>query len=94
MKNNFRKTLLVALFLITSATYAETIPANPKYIFLFIGDGMGLAHITLTEGYLGAISKNEKHIEELDFTKFPVVGLVRTFSKNKFITDSAAAGTD
>ncbi len=87
MKNSFRNLFLVVLILLSSNSYSA------KYIFYFIGDGMGLAHITLTEGYLGAISKNEKHIEELDFTKFPVVGLVRTFSKNKFITDSAAAGT-
>lgn len=63
-----------------------------KYCFLFIGDGMGVAQVNLTEAYLAAI-KNEKGFEQLSFTQFPHAGLVSTYADNRFITCSAAAGT-
>lgn len=63
-----------------------------KYCFLFIGDGMGVAQVNLTEAYLAAID-NKKGFEQLSFTQFPHAGLVKTFASNRFITCSAAAGT-
>jgi alkaline phosphatase len=67
-------------------------PKKVKYVFLFIGDGMGLAEVNLAEAYLAAI-KNEIGFEHLNFTKFPQVGLVSTYANNAMITCSAAAGT-
>jgi alkaline phosphatase len=67
-------------------------PRKAKYVFLFIGDGMGLAQVNLTEAYLAAI-KNEIGFEHLNFTKFPQVGLASTYANNAMITCSAAAGT-
>ena len=67
-------------------------PEKAKYVFLFIGDGMGLAQVNLTEAYLAAL-KNEIGFEHLNFTKFPQAGLVSTFANNRMITCSAAAGT-
>jgi len=75
--------LLVFIFSISS--YAK----NPKNIFLFIGDGMGIAHLALTERYLEEFVDKEG----LAFTKFPVAGFSKTYAHNKYITDSAAAGT-
>ena len=63
-----------------------------KYAFLFIGDGMGVAQVNLTEAYLAAI-ENKKGFEQLSFTQFPEAGLVKTNANNRFITCSAAAGT-
>ena len=63
-----------------------------KYVFFFIGDGMGLQQVTLTETYL-AYEKGVKGRELLNFSKFPVTGLVSTYSANADITCSAAAGT-
>ncbi len=65
---------------------------NAKYCFLFIGDGMGVAQINLTEAYLATINK-EKGFHQLSFTQFPHVGLVSTYANDRFITCSAAAGT-
>ncbi len=53
---------------------------SPKYVFLFIGDGMGYEHLKLAT-------------EELSFANFPVKGELMTHSADKDITDSAAAGT-
>lgn len=65
---------------------------TPKYVFLFIGDGMSQAHISLTEAYL-ASQKGIIGNESFSFTGFPVTGLVTTFSANSYITCSSAAGT-
>ncbi|MEG1587669.1 MAG: alkaline phosphatase, partial [Bacteroidales bacterium] len=52
---------------------------------------MGFNHVHATELYLAALSGSQD--SSLLFTKFPYAGIVKTFSKNKSITDSAAAGT-
>jgi len=67
-------------------------PQKVKYVFLFIGDGMGLAQVNLTEAYLAAL-EDKVGFEPLNFTKFPQVGLVSTFANDQMITCSAAAGT-
>ena len=48
-------------------------PSKIKYCFLFVGDGMGVAQVNLTEAYLAAIHGN-KGFEKLSFTGFPVTG--------------------
>lgn len=55
----------------------------PHNIIVFIGDGMGVAHITA-----GKIAAGTLHLE-----RFPVSGLVTTHSANRLVTDSAAATT-
>ena len=63
-----------------------------KYVFLFIGDGMGFSHISLTEAYKAALD-NKKGSEPLTFTQFPVMGMATTYSESNPITCSSAAGT-
>jgi alkaline phosphatase len=65
---------------------------TPKYIFLFIGDGMSQSHISLTEAYL-ATQKGVIGNEPFSFTKFPVTGFATTYSASSYITCSSAAGT-
>ena len=65
---------------------------TPKYVFLFIGDGMGLAHVAATDSYL-AYQDSCYGGSYLSFTSFPVTGLTRTWCANTGVTDSAAAGT-
>jgi len=67
-------------------------PQKAKYVFLFIGDGMGLAQVNLTEAYLAAL-EDKVGFEHLNFTKFPRVGLASTYANDQMITCSAAAGT-
>lgn len=64
----------------------------PKYIFLFIGDGMGMNHVELAQLYLEkAGTAMEEH--SLLFPKFPVVTQVGTRSASHLITCSSAAAT-
>jgi alkaline phosphatase len=65
---------------------------TPKYVFLFIGDGMGLAQVAATEAYLSA-KEGAVGSKNLPFSDFPVIGLMTTFSANRYVTCSSAAGT-
>lgn len=83
---------LVSLFLFSCTTLknneqCEELNKKPKYIFLFIGDGMGLNHVNLAKYYY-----KEKG-EDINFTNFPTFGISTTSSKNSVITDSGAAGS-
>lgn len=66
--------------------------AEPRYVFYFIGDGMGPTQVLMAEMYLaeleGKIDRNK-----LFMTSMPYSGQVATFSRSNGITDSSAAGT-
>lgn len=66
--------------------------ASPKYIFYFIGDGMGLSQANTAEAYLGAIN-NTNGIQKLKLNTLPKQGFYTTYATDRFITGSAAAGT-
>ncbi|MBR5963666.1 MAG: alkaline phosphatase [Bacteroidaceae bacterium] len=80
-------TLFVSMMLATVLFAGQA-----KYVFYFIGDGMGPAEVQGTEYYLSQI-KGELGITPLCFTSFPYAGFVTTFSANSDVTDSSAAGT-
>ncbi len=63
-----------------------------KYVFLFIGDGMGFSHIATTESYL-SYKAGKLGGESLTFTQFPYMGMATSHSANGMITDSSAGGT-
>ena len=65
---------------------------SPKYIFYFIGDGMGVNIVNATEAYL---ADNEGRIgnKKLAFAQLPYSGFATTYCATRYITDSAAAGT-
>lgn len=63
---------------------------DAKYVFYFIGDGMGLGHVNATEAYNRDILKNDQPILMMTF---PVASQARSYSASSPITDSAAAGT-
>ena len=69
----------------------QSVP-QAKYVFYFIGDGMGLAQVALAEAWLGD-STGVIGCEKLSFTEFPVLGTATTFSASNIITCSSAAGT-
>ena len=64
-----------------------------KYVFYFIGDGMGVNHVNGTEMYRAAQEDGKIGREPLRFTQFPATGMVYTFSFTNPVTDSAAGGT-
>ncbi len=53
---------------------------------------MGFSHISLTEGYL-ATKEGKIGNSPLCFTQFPVMGMATSYSANRYITCSSAAGT-
>ena len=64
---------------------------KPKYIFLFIGDGMGTAQIQSARFYKGTVDNNGAVTEaDLSFTSFPRVGSVTTYDSTSFCPDSAS----
>ncbi|MEA3447639.1 MAG: alkaline phosphatase [Bacteroidota bacterium] len=65
----------------------------PKYVFYFIGDGMGHQHVKLTEAYLHACNHDAFGFDKLAFDTLPVSGTSTTHAANRLITGSAAAGT-
>ena len=77
------------LLLIAVTVSAKT----PKYVFYFIGDGMGPSHVLGTEYYLGELEGVIGRPNQLCFTQFPKSAFVSTYSKSNGVTDSAAAGT-
>ena len=69
--------------------------AKAKYVFMFIGDGMGLQQVNAAEVYNGSIDRTggEPAIKKLALSGLPVQGMITTYSTNSFITDSAPAAT-
>ncbi len=63
-----------------------------KYVFYFIGDGMGVNQVNGTEMYL-AEKEGRIGVKALNFTQFPIVNFATTYSKYNSVTCSAAAGT-
>ena len=84
-----KRILGTLLLLLTVATGF----AQPKYIFYFIGDGMGPSHVLATELYLGELQGVIGRPQKLVFTQFPESAFVTTFSASNGVTDSAASGT-
>lgn len=67
---------------------------KPKYIFLFIGDGMGTAQIQSASFYKGTVENNGAVVSsELSFMKFPATGSVTTYDSTSFCPDSASTAT-
>lgn len=79
---------VLLLFFSTIALNAQ----QAKYVFYFIGDGMGMTHVAASEAYLAAC-KREIGFEKLSFSKFPTTGTATNYAENRLITGSAAAGT-
>lgn len=65
--------------------------AAPRYIFYFIGDGMGMGHAIATKNYL-RVTTGDPDAKPLMMT-FPFVGIASTVSASSPVTDSAASGT-
>ncbi|MCH5239795.1 MAG: alkaline phosphatase [Muribaculaceae bacterium] len=86
--NKIKSALLTSiLFAVFSNLSAQE---SPKYIFYFIGDGMGMGHVAATQAYKRMILSDE---EPLLMMQFPVAGMLTTHSASSPVTDSAAAGT-
>ena len=97
MKRLFAALLVLALFVCAVPAMAEeTTAATPKYVFMFIGDGMGNPQVTATQYYLGALENPDSELPvpaALSFTGFENVGLMTTYDASSFCPDSASTAT-
>lgn len=82
-----RTTCLFVAILFSVLSFAQA-----KYIFYFIGDGMGTNQVLASEMYLAELEGRIGR-KQLLLTQFPYSGQVATFSASNGITDSSAAGT-
>ena len=78
-------TLLLLAFVATAQ--------QAKYVFYFIGDGLGINHIHGTELYNAAVHTDMENGGKLSFTKFPFRSYVTNHSSSSLVTDSSAAAT-
>ena len=67
--------------------------AEVKYVFYFIGDGMGANQVLAAEMYRSALQGEPLGRVQTLMTTFPYSGHASSYSKTNGITDSAAAGT-
>lgn len=82
----------------TVATVTENNEYKPKYVFLFIGDGMTYSQFQLTSSYLGAnADTSDDQILDgtvpLNFMEFETMGSVTTYDSSSFCPDSASTAT-
>jgi alkaline phosphatase len=85
-----KKLTSILLFLLLAAVNLQAQQA--KYVFYFIGDGMGTNQVLGTEMYLSEL-KGEIGVTPLLFAQFPNSAIATTFSAFNGVTDSAAGGT-
>ena len=85
MYKRFFSTLMLLLVVVCTMGAKK-----PKYIFYFIGDGMGMSPVLCAETYNRTVLHNNQPLLML---QFPVVSMATTYSASNTITDSAAAGT-
>lgn len=85
-----KKGLLVVwtLFVVVALGWGQ----QPKYVFYFIGDGMGVNQVNGTEAYLAEL-EGRIGIKPLLFSSFPAATMATTYSATNGVTDSAASGT-
>jgi len=85
--------LLVVVFSIVCMMFALAMASEaqpPKYVFFFIGDGMGTAQRSAANEFLKS-QTGESHLMFMD--QFPAYGMTTTYANDRFITGSAAAAT-
>ena len=93
----------------TDTTESTSTAAAPKYVFLFIGDGMSYPQFQATSDYLGALADEDYMLAEpslddnqgavldgpvaLNFMNFEAAGSAVTYDSNSFAPDSASTAT-
>ncbi|HPP07018.1 MAG TPA: alkaline phosphatase, partial [Syntrophorhabdaceae bacterium] len=89
-------TLFVVFLSMCLAVHAKEEPqtSRAKYIFLFIGDGMGVPQRTAAELYLANTKGTDRPEKvKLLMNTFPVQGITTTYDLTSVIPDSASTGT-
>ena len=82
----------------TLSSQTSTAQKAPKYVFLFIGDGMSYPQFQAASDYLGAMAdtNNDDILDgnvTLSFMDFPVAASAVTYDSSSFCPDSASTAT-
>ncbi|MEJ6950648.1 alkaline phosphatase [Natronospora cellulosivora (SeqCode)] len=96
LRKKLKVVVLVLFFsvFVMSSVLVQAESNSPKYVFLFIGDGMSFPQVSSAEMYLGNMKgNNDIETELLSFSKFPVAGSMQTFDASSFVPDSASTAT-
>lgn len=88
-KSDFNKGVIAEKTLKTIEDSGKT----PKYIFLFVGDGMSAVQVNAAQVYNGDNKSGEVKPKYLSFSQFPVMGLQSTYDSTSFAPDSASTAT-
>nr|XP_022338383.1 alkaline phosphatase, tissue-nonspecific isozyme-like [Crassostrea virginica] len=64
-----------------------------KNVILFVGDGMGISTVTAARIYKGQRQNRTGEESKLVFEEFPETGLIKTYSVNEQVPDSAGTAT-
>ena len=84
------KRFLIILYTVVGTLYAF---GEAKYVFYFIGDGMGSNQVLAAEMYRSAVQGKPLGRVQTLMTQMPYMGHLSTHSASNGITDSSAAGT-
>jgi alkaline phosphatase len=84
--------IVVASWLMAKSGAGQSQAASPKYVFLFLADGGGIAHLEITRQYNRQVH-NEGMVISDKIMQEGSVGLMTTHAANSLSTDSAAAAT-
>ena len=86
------KRVIVSAWLLLVLAVGTLFGQEAKYVFYFIGDGMGLNQVNGAEAYRAEL-EGRIGIQPLLFTQFPYATVATTYSATNGVTDSAASGT-
>ncbi|CFY08160.1 Alkaline phosphatase [Syntrophomonas zehnderi OL-4] len=76
-----------------ASTTAVAATKTPKYIFMFIGDGMAAVQVNSAQIYEGSNKHNNIALKELSFQDFEAAGYQTTQDATSFAPDSASTAT-
>ncbi|HWQ76500.1 MAG TPA: alkaline phosphatase [Syntrophomonas sp.] len=76
-----------------AAQAASPVTKTPKYIFMFIGDGMAAVQVNSAQIYGGTNKHNQMALDKMNFQNFKAVGYQTTQDATSFAPDSASTAT-
>lgn len=76
-----------------SQTLTSQSSKAPKYIFMFIGDGMSAVQVNSAQIYGGTNEHNNMKLDKMNFQDFEAVGYQTTQDATSFAPDSASTAT-
>ena len=91
--NGIRGLCLVAAALAATSAVAETHGGHARNVILFVGDGMGISTVTAARILAGQQLGQSGEAYRLSFDRFPATALVRVFTADLQVPESAATAT-